>query len=65
VTAAEPALLAWSSGKDSAYALHVLRRQASVTIVGLLTTLNQDHDRVATHAVRRVLLQRQAPALRL
>ncbi len=62
---AEPALLAWSSGKDSAFALRVLRREASLTVVGLLTTLNQDHDRVAMHAVRRVLLQKQAEALGL
>lgn len=54
-------LLAWSSGKDSAYSLHVLRQQ-NVEVVGLLTTLNETHDRVAMHAVRRSLLLAQADA---
>ena len=54
-------LLAWSSGKDSAYSLHVLR-QAGVEVVGLLTTVNSAHDRVAMHAVRRTLLEAQARA---
>ena len=49
---AERALLAWSSGKDSAFALHVLRAQADVEVVGLLTTVNAAHERVAMHAVR-------------
>ncbi len=53
-------LLAWSSGKDSAFALHVLRARADVEVVGLLTTLNAVHDRVAMHAVRRSLLEAQA-----
>lgn len=57
-------LLAWSSGKDSAWALHVLRRDhaAEVEVVGLLTTLNSSVDRVAMHAVRRDLVERQAAA---
>jgi uncharacterized protein (TIGR00290 family) len=56
------ALLAWSSGKDSAWTLHVLRQQGEVEVAGLLTTLNQTHDRVAMHAVRRRLLLAQAEA---
>ncbi len=56
------ALLAWSSGKDSAYALHVLRGTPEVEVVGLLTTLNEAFDRVAMHAVRRELLEAQAAA---
>ncbi len=56
------ALLAWSSGKDSAYALHVLRGTPEVEVVGLLTTLNEAFDRVAMHAVRRALLEAQAAA---
>jgi uncharacterized protein (TIGR00290 family) len=55
-------LLSWSSGKDSAWTLHVLRREAKLDIVGLVTTLNEAHDRVAMHAVRRKLLQAQAEA---
>ena len=41
------ALLAWSSGKDSAWTLHVLREQGQVDVVGLLTTINEAFDRVA------------------
>ena len=55
-------LLAWSSGKDSAFALHVLRKRDDVEVVGLLTTVNETHDRVAMHAVRRTLLEAQAAA---
>ena len=58
-------LLAWSSGKDSAWALHVLRAREDVHVVGLLTTVNMAHDRVAMHAVRRSLLEAQAEAVGL
>jgi uncharacterized protein (TIGR00290 family) len=56
------ALLSWSSGKDSAFALKVLRERDDLEVVGLLTTLNETHDRVAMHAVRRKLLEAQARA---
>jgi uncharacterized protein (TIGR00290 family) len=52
-------LLAWSSGKDSAWTLHVLRRQG-IEVSALLTTLNQAVDRVAMHGVRRTVLEAQA-----
>ncbi|MGA2736274.1 MAG: ATP-binding protein [Bryobacteraceae bacterium] len=55
-------LLSWSSGKDSAWALHLMRSQMGADIAGLLTTFNQSADRVAMHAVRRKLLQAQAAA---
>src|SRR5271157_483913 len=55
-------LLSWSSGKDSAWALHVLRQQADVEVVGLLTTFNEAFDRVAMHAVRHELVEAQAAA---
>lgn len=55
-------LLSWSSGKDSAWALHVLRQQSDFLVVGLLTTLNQAADRVAMHGVRRQLVEAQAAA---
>ena len=58
-------VLSWSSGKDSAWALHLLRRRSDVEVVGLMTTVNQLHQRVAIHAVRLELLQRQAEALAL
>ncbi len=59
------ALLSWSSGKDSAWALHLLRERGEVEVVGLLTTINQVHDRVAMHAVRTELLRAQAHAANL
>ena len=62
---AKKTLLSWSSGKDSAWALHVLRGLPDVEVVGLMTTVNQLHQRVAIHAVRIELLQRQAEALGL
>jgi uncharacterized protein (TIGR00290 family) len=56
------ALVAWSSGKDSAWTLHCLLRRTDVEIVGLLTTFNAAFDRVAMHAVRRELVDAQAEA---
>ncbi len=55
-------LLSWSSGKDSAWALHVLRQQPGVSVVGLVTTINEAFDRVAMHGVRRSLVEAQARA---
>lgn len=55
-------LLSWSSGKDAAWALHTLRQQGQVDVVGLVTTLNSTHQRVAMHAVRERLLDLQAEA---
>lgn len=56
------AWLCWSSGKDSAWTLHVLRTRGDVEVAGLLTTLNRDAGRVAMHAVREELLDAQAEA---
>jgi uncharacterized protein (TIGR00290 family) len=55
-------LLSWSSGKDSAWSLHVLRQRGEYEVAGLLTTFNEVADRVAMHAVRRELVERQASA---
>jgi uncharacterized protein (TIGR00290 family) len=55
-------LLSWSSGKDSAWSLHLLRQRNEYDIVGLLTTFNQAANRVAMHAVRRSLAEGQAKA---
>ena len=55
-------LVSWSSGKDSAWALHVLRGRENVEIAGLFTTLNAAADRAAMHAVRRTLVEQQAAA---
>ena len=54
------AWLAWSSGKDSAWALHTVRRGGKFDVVALLTTVNRTHERVAMHAVRESLLEIQA-----
>lgn len=59
------AWMSWSSGKDSAFALHVARAERGVDIRGLLTTVNAAADRVAMHAVRRNLLEAQAERLGL
>jgi uncharacterized protein (TIGR00290 family) len=55
-------LVSWSSGKDSAWMLHVLKQDPSIEIGGLLTTMNEQFDRVAMHAVRRRLVEAQASA---
>ena len=52
----------WSSGKDSAWALHALRRSDSHRVTRLLTTVNREFERVAMHAVRVTLLEEQAAA---
>jgi uncharacterized protein (TIGR00290 family) len=56
------AWLSWSSGKDSAWALHVMRSDPAIDVAGLLTTVTQPFDRVSMHGVRRALLQAQAEA---
>ncbi len=57
--------LSWSSGKDSAWALHVLRQSGEHAVSGLFTTVNSAFDRVAMHAVRVELLRQQADAVGL
>ncbi|MBF6570876.1 MAG: adenine nucleotide alpha hydrolase [Candidatus Binataceae bacterium] len=58
-------MLSWSSGKDSAWALHLLRSDPDVELAGLFTTVNREFDRVAMHAVRRTLLDAQAARIGL
>src|SRR5690348_3023054 len=58
-------LVSWSSGKDSAWMVHVLRQHGDVELGALLTTINRDANRVAMHAVRVNLLEAQADALKL
>jgi uncharacterized protein (TIGR00290 family) len=55
-------LLSWSSGKDSAWSLHMLRQQPDVEVVGLLTTVNTTHGRVAMHSTRLAIVEAQARA---
>jgi uncharacterized protein (TIGR00290 family) len=58
---AGPVALAWSGGKDSAFALSTLRR-AGTDVAALLTTFTDDYDRVSMHGVRRTLVRNQAAA---
>jgi uncharacterized protein (TIGR00290 family) len=58
-------LVSWSSGKDSAWALHLLRQRADYEVIGLLTTVNAEFDRVAMHGTRRSVLEAQAKAAEL
>ena len=55
-------LVSWSSGKDAAWTLHVLRQTHPDAVAGLLTTTNRAFDRVAMHGVRRDVLEAQAAA---
>ena len=55
-------LLSWSSGKDSAWVLHLLRQDPRFELVGLFSTLNERFNRVAMHSTRAELLRRQADA---
>jgi uncharacterized protein (TIGR00290 family) len=55
-------LLSWSSGKDSAWTLYQLQQDQDIELLGLVTTVNQTHQRVAMHAVRVELLKQQAAA---
>jgi uncharacterized protein (TIGR00290 family) len=58
-------LVSWSSGKDSAWMVHVLRQSAHYQPAALLTTINESVDRVAMHAVRTELVRAQAEMLEL
>jgi uncharacterized protein (TIGR00290 family) len=57
--------LSWSSGKDSAWSLYLLRQDPSIEVVALITTINEQFDRVAMHAVRRELVEAQAESTAL
>ncbi|HEU4659648.1 MAG TPA: ATP-binding protein [Pseudolabrys sp.] len=59
------ALIAWSSGKDSAWALHEARRAGDFDVVGALTTVTDTFARVSMHGVREELLRAQLDAARL
>jgi uncharacterized protein (TIGR00290 family) len=55
-------IVSWSGGKDSAWALEMVRQQGECEVVALLTTMNQAFDRVAMHAIRREIVEAQAQA---
>ena len=56
-------LFSWSGGKDGAIAFHEILRSGSYEIEGLLTTVNEEYDRVSIHGVRRILLEQQARSM--
>jgi len=58
-------LLSWSSGKDSAWALHTIRKNPDIDLVGLFTVINEKYDRASMHATRKELLHLQAKAIGL
>jgi len=62
---AEPVLVAWSGGKDSALALRAVLADPTLAVEALLTTVTRDYDRISVHGVRRSLLQAQVAALGL
>lgn len=61
----EKVLVSWSGGKDSAWMLHLLRKQPEIKVAGLLTTINAAYDRVSIHGTRKVLLEAQASSCNL
>lgn len=56
------ALISWSSGKDSAFALHEIRRAGEFDVVGALTTVTETFERVSIHGVRQEILRAQCEA---
>ena len=65
MTERQRTLLSWSSGKDSAWTLHVIRHDPAIELAALLTTFNTEAGRVAMHAVRRELVEAQAERIGL
>ncbi len=63
MTASRPkALISWSSGKDSAFSLHDVRRSGEFDVVGALTTVTETFGRVSIHGVREEILRAQLEA---
>jgi uncharacterized protein (TIGR00290 family) len=58
-------VLSWSGGKDSALALDALSRDPDLEVVGLLTSVTSDYDRISVHGVRRSMLEAQVERLEL
>lgn len=65
ITLTEKTIVLWSGGKDSALALYEVLKSDRYEVLGLLTTVTKDYDRISIHGVRRVLLEQQADALRI
>ncbi len=65
MTTPPKAFMNWSGGKDSALALHAVLQRGALTVVGLLTTVNEAYGRVSMHGVREELLEQQAQSIGL
>lgn len=61
----EKVLFSWSSGKDSALALHRMLNDERYRVAGLLTTVTEGYNRISMHGVRDTLLERQAAEIGL
>ncbi len=59
------AWIAWSGGKDSAWALHQVRVRGGLDVVGMLTTVTAPYDRISMHGIRSQVLEAQAEAVGL
>lgn len=62
MTTRPKALISWSSGKDSAFSLHEVRRAGEFEVVGALTTVTENFARVSIHGVREEILRAQLDA---
>ncbi len=65
MSARPKALISWSSGKDSAFALHEMLRAGEIDVVGALTTVTETFGRVSIHGVRQEILRAQLDAIAL
>ncbi len=61
----EKVVFAWSSGKDSARALHEIRQNNRYDVISLLTTVTEGYERISMHGVRLVLVEQQAASIGL
>ncbi len=53
----------WSGGKDSALALYYILKERDYQVESLITTVNQEKDRISMHGVKTSLLEKQAESL--
>ncbi|MBA3664849.1 MAG: diphthine--ammonia ligase [Bacteroidetes bacterium] len=56
----DKAIFNWSGGKDSALCLHHVLNENRLEVVGLLTSVSKEYQRISMHGVRVELLERQA-----
>jgi len=61
----EKIIFNWSSGKDSAFCLYKMLQTQQYDIMCLLTSINEQHQRISMHGVRVDLLDTQAESIGL